>query len=259
MTVKNKKKKEVIQKSLIERLVYFGFSSSESEIYVYLLERGIEIGGSKIAIGTKLHRQYVYVALPKLINQGLVEEVSHGKQSKYKARPPQEIEKIGRRRALDASTLAHDLNLISSIGNDQDFEVIQGARAIQQYEMNYIEQADSSWEEYIIGGASEGFSLVMGDYINEYLNEKKRKSLKVKYIGSMNEIEMYQKYIGIHGNQEYRFMNKLPKGIAHMVIRKETVSFYSFLTPPLVYVVKSPIVADNYKQFFMMLWEMSEK
>lgn len=259
MTIKNKLKIDNNQKSLIERLVLFGFSTAEAEIYVYLLERGVEVGGSKIAVGTSLHRQYIYTALPKLIEQGLVEEISHGKQSKYKARPPQEIEKIGRSLALDASILARDLNLISSIGNDQDFEVIQGARAIQQYEMNYIEQADSSCAEYIIGGASKGFSFVMGDYLDDYLNQKKKKKLNVKYLGSMDEEDSYKNGFGTYNNQEYRFMNRLPKGVAHMVIRKETVSFYSFLTPPLVYIIKSKIVADNYKQFFMMLWEMASE
>ena len=53
-------------------------------------------------------------------------------------------------------------------------------------------------------------------------------------------------------------MEKLPKGKTHMVIRPDTVSFYSFLNPPLVYVVKSPIIAENYKNFFLMLWEMAK-
>ncbi len=258
MTVKNKIENENNQKNVIARLTSFGFSLTEAEIYVYLLEKGVEVGGSKIAVGLSLHRQYVYVSLPKLIERGLVEEIPHGKQCKYKARPPQEIEKIGRQQAVDASLLAHDLNLISSLGNNQDFEVIQGIRAIQQYEMNCILQADSSWEEYIVGGASEGFGFVMGDYLEEYLHEKKRKNLQVKYIGSMNEVDVYKKYIGLYGNQEYRFLENLPKGVAHMVIRKDSVSFYSFLTPPLVYVVKSVTVADNYKQFFNMLWNMAK-
>ena len=43
-----------------------------------------------------------------------------------------------------------------------------------------------------------------------------------------------------------------------MVIRDEIVSFFSFLNPPLVYVIKSPVVAQHYKAYFMMLWEMAE-
>ena len=262
MTDKNEevssvKKKEALEPH-IKQLVSFGFTETEANLYVYLLKWGKELGGSKIALGTGLHRQYVYLALPKLISLGLVEEVQVGKHSKYKARPPSELEKIGRKKALEAGDLARELNLISNIGNEQDFEVFQGKKAIQEYEMQYVLRADGGDEEYIIGGASELFSTIMEYELEEYLDIKRKKNMGVKYLGTKAEEESYQKYVGVYGNQEYRFMEKLPQGKTHMVIRKDTVSFYSFLSPPLVYVVKSEVVAQNYKDFFMMLWEMAE-
>lgn len=243
---------------LVSRLVSFGFTTSEAKIYVYLLEKGTASGGSKIAQSTGLHRQYAYLAIPKLIELGLVEEIPHGKQNRYMARPPIEIEKIGRKRALMAGDLARDLNSISNIGNEQDFEVIQGKKAIQQYETDYVDRALVGDEEFIIGGASSGFSAVMGDTLEDYLAEKQKKNIRVKYIGGNSEVESYKKYIGIYENQEYRFIKKLPEGVTHMVIRKDSVSFFSFLNPPLVYVVKSSVVAENYQRFFMMLWELAE-
>lgn len=256
MTVKKLSKREEKESSFITRLMSFGLTFAEAGIYVYLLERGNETGGSKIASGTEMHRQYVYLAIPKLLELGLIEEIPHGKQNKYKARPPVEIEKIGRKRALAAGDLARELNLVSNIGNEQDFEVIQGKRAIQQYEMDYVARSNDGDEEFIIGGASSGFAAAMEGEIEEYLSEKQRKGVLVRYLGGKSEIEMYKKYIGVYPNQEYRFLAKLPEGVAHMVIRKDSVSFFTFLNPPLVYVVKSPQVAEHYKKFFMMLWEM---
>lgn len=52
-------------------------------------------------------------------------------------------------------------------------------------------------------------------------------------------------------------MQRLPQGVAHMVVRKDSVSFYSFFNPPLIYIVKSEVVAKNYEQFFLMLWGMA--
>lgn len=239
------------------RLENFGLTRAEALIYMYLLERGIEAGGSKIAIGTRLHRQYVYLALPKLIEQGLVEETAYGKQHKYRARPPIEIEKLGRKRALEAGELARELNQISNIGNEQDFEVIQGVRAIQQYETNLVRSADESWECYIIGGATHGYSKIMGEQLNDHLDLMREKKLSVKYLGHASEMSFYDQYIGVFENQEYRFMEKLPQGVTHLVVRHDSVSFYSFLNPPLVYVIKSSIVAQNYKAFFDMLWKMA--
>lgn len=114
-------------------------------------------------------------------------------------------------------------------------------------------------EEFIIGGHSEGFSALMGDTLKEYLHEKNKKKIKVFYLGSENERELYKQYIGILPNQEYKFMQELPQGVAHMVIRNKSVLFFSFLNPPLLYIIKSPVVAENYKQFFMMLWNMAKE
>lgn len=245
--------------TLSKRLVDFGLSEAEAGVYVTLLEYGRELGGSKLALLSGLHRQYVYLALPKLIAQGLIEEITHGKQSKYKARPPQVIETLGRRKAIEAGNLARELNQISNIGNEQEFEVIQGVRALQQYERNLVARADNTWECYIIGGATTGYSAILGDALDEHLDEMREKKLSVKYIGSDDEREFYEQYVGTFTNQEFRFLKKLPKGITHLVVRQDSVSFYTFLNPPLVYVVKSPVIAQNYKDFFMMLWEMAEK
>lgn len=237
----------------------FGLSPSETAVYITLLEAGRELGGSDIAKKAGIPRQYVYTALPTLRDKGLVIEIPHGKQSRYKAVSQGEIEKIAKRRLVEAEKLVHELSTFSRLGYEQDFEVIQGQEAIQRYEFQMVESLDVGDSEYIIGGASDGFTKTMGPLLKRYLNEKKKKNIGVKYIGSSNEEPYYRQFVGIYSNQEYRFMNKLPQGVAHMVVRKDSVSFYSFLNPPLIYVVKSPVVAKNYEQFFLMLWEMAGK
>ncbi|MFA6414823.1 MAG: helix-turn-helix domain-containing protein [Candidatus Paceibacterota bacterium] len=255
MTVKKSPKED---QPLIDQLAAWGLSRAEAEVYVYLLQKTSESGGSKIALGTGLHRQYVYIALEKLIGAGLVEAVTFGKHKKYKARSPLEIEKITRKKSIAASDLVHELNKISAIHNDQDFEVLQGAMQIRQYEMDYAYESTEREEEFILGGHSEGFASLMGDQLTEYLAEKNNKKVKVLYLGCESERDFYKTSIGLFPNQEYRFMQELPQGVTHMVVRKSTVLFFSFLTPPLVYVIKSPTVAENYKQFFMMLWNMAK-
>ncbi len=257
MTDKKHSKKVEIKNPLIERLVSFGFSTPEAEIYLYLLDRGTEVGGTKIAVGTKLHRQYVYIALPKLIERGLVEEVSHGKQHKYKARPPSELEKIGRKLSLTASDLARDLHAISNIGNEQDFEMYVGAQAIQRYEYEWVHSVKEKESQFIIGGNTQGFSEMMGETLNEYLVNESRKYIITYYLGSTAEKNFYVKYISNRTDLHMRFLPKFPQGATHMVIRNDKVLFFSFLKPALLYVIKSPVVSKNYEDFFMMLWEMA--
>lgn len=237
----------------------FGLSTNESRVYIALLESGWELGGSDIARKATLPRQYVYTALPLLREKGLLVEIPHGKQSRYKAVPQGEIEKIAKRRLVEAEKLVQELSTFSRVGYEQDFEVIQGEEAIQRYELRVAETLGTGDWEYIIGGASDGFAKLMGSALNRYLNEKKKKGIGVKYIGNGDERDFYKKFIGFTSNQEYRFMERLPKGVAHMVIRKDSVSFYTFLKPPLIYIVKSEVVAKSYEQFFLMLWDMAGK
>lgn len=243
----------------INKLIDFGLTKNEARIYIALLENGKELGGTKIALLGNIHRQYLYGALPRLLKLGLVQEVGNGNHKKYRAMPPTEIEKLGRKRALESSDLAKELNMISNIGNEQDFEVLQGKKAIQEYELQYAFHAIADSSEYIIGGASELFTSMMGDSLDEYLETKTAKHISVKYIGTLDEEILYTKYMDSYKNQQYRFMKNLPKGKTHMVIREDTVSFFSFLNPPLVYIVKSSEIAQNYRNFFMMLWEMAKK
>lgn len=238
-------------------LVDFGLSESETAVYITLLGAGRELGGSDIAKRAGIPRQYVYQALPSLRRLGLIIEIAHGKQSRYKAVAENEIEKIAKHRLVQAEKLVQELATFSKVGFEQDFEVIQGDEAIRQFELENVARMTAGEYEYIIGGASDGFAKTMGGTINRYLNEKKKKNIGVKYIGSEDEEPYYKKFIGIYPNQEYRFMKRLPKGVAHMVVRKDSVSFYSFLNPSLIYIIKSDIVAKNYGQFFLMLWEMA--
>lgn len=256
MTVKNKM--VTVHGHSLEMLKDFGLSSNEALVYIYLLERGAETGGSKIAIGTKLHRQYVYISISGLTSLGLVEAVSYGKQKKYKAVAPSQIEKIAKKKVFEAESLVKELNTFSTVGHEQDFEVIQGREAIKSYEIEYVLEEEAGQNEYIIGGNSAGFADLMGDILDEYLRIKDKKGIKVFYLGSTKEKMFYESYKK-QKNFQQKFVDTLPSGVVHMVIRKNAVLFFSFMNPPLLYVIKSPVVAENYKDFFMMLWNMVDR
>ena len=260
MTVKNEAlltNEENSLENARKMLLSFGLSDSESKVYIYLLERGGEIGGSKIAIGAKLHRQYVYLALPHLMQLGLVEEIPHGKLSKYKANAPTEIEKIAKKRVVEAEDLVKELQKFSKVGHEQDFEVYVGDTAIQKYEVNWVKSVKDHEEQYIIGGNTKGFTEMMGDALDEYLVTESRKKITTYYLGHTSERGLWSDTLLAQNDLRAKFLDTLPLGVSHFVVRKGHVAFFTFLKPSLLYVIKSEAVSENYKQFFMMLWEMS--
>mgnify|MGYP003393995505 CR=1 FL=1 len=254
MTIEKKR-----YKKSIEMLRKFGLTSNEALIYAFLLENGAEVGGSKISVSTSLHRQYVYTSLKKLIELGLVETVVHGKRKKYLAITPSEIEKIAKRRVIEAEDIVKELNTFSTVGHEQDFEVVQGERAIQKFEIYRTREAKVGTMQYFIGGGSENFVRVMGEAYNEYATLTKVKKIGSQYIGAEHELGLAKFFDAKQKMFDFRIMNGLPKSLVNVMIMDGTLSFYTYANPPILYVVKSKLIAESYKKFFDMLWVMAQK
>lgn len=252
---KNRSKEE--HSPLLKELIFFGLSENEARIYLYLLEKGVPTGGTKVAVGTSIHRQYVYLIIPKLISLGLIEEVQFGKRAKYIALSPSGLEKIARQKVYATESLIHNLNKVSKIGYEQESEVIVGQQGIVRHELDFLKEAESGDYQYILGGNAQGFIDAMGDSYEEMLRLDKEKGIQTMYIGSKLDENAQKAHVNRRGNFQTRYLEKMPEGITHIVIRRDRVAFYSFLHPPTLHLIISPVVAENFKQFFIMLWEMA--
>lgn len=251
--IKEKTKKEA-ENPYIEKLAELGFSKAEGLIYVYLLEKGSEVGVSKIAAGTRMHRQQVYMTIPLLLEAGIIEEIKEGKVSKYKARLPQNLERVIRRKMVIAEDIAQELQKISKIGNEQDFEVIIGEQAFRNYELQRSSQLPVGSSQYIIGVSADRYMYVMKDVHDEYARNLKDREIKTFYLGGEAAPEIYN---SITYDFERRTMPKLKLKYMSMVISSGRIAFYGNLDPISVYAIYSEKIEEDYKDFFMMLWEMA--
>lgn len=261
MTNKNQEKDKVSKKKgkpqseELSSLVRFGLSDNEARIYVYLLERGEAVGGTKIAAGTAIHRQYVYLILPKLIEMGLVEEVSFGKRAKYIALSPTRLEKLARKRVYETESLIDNLNKISKVGHEQDFEIVVGNKRIRDYQMEFVENAEEGETQYIIAGSSRDFLDMMGDEYERMVKLQEAKKFSTFVIGKKEDGEVYGKYKASKVDFKTLYVDGLPEKLPQFTVRKNEVLLYSYFNPPMLYVIKSPEVAEKFKEFFFLLWK----
>ncbi|MEI6810615.1 MAG: helix-turn-helix domain-containing protein [Candidatus Nomurabacteria bacterium] len=253
MTTKELSKKEV-ENPYIEKLADLGFSKAEALIYLYLLEKGTETGVSKIAVGISMHRQQVYITLPLLVEAGIVEEIKEGKISKYKARPPHRLEHSIRRKMVLAEDLAQELQKISKIGNEQDFEVLIGEQAFRNYELQRSVTIPQDSSQYIIGVKSDKYLYITKDIQDEYSKNLKDRNIKTYYLGGEEAPEIYD---SISYHFERRTLKKLNLRAMSIVISDGRIAFYGNVEPVSIYTIYSDKIAEDYKQFFMMLWEMA--
>lgn len=238
----------------LKSLIKFGLSENEAIIYIYLLTRGTETGGTKISSGTKLHRQYVYLSLPKLIELGFVEEIKHGKRNKYKAKPPRVLEKIAKKSVAIAEDLSAELEKISKIGHQQDFEIVIGEEAFRQFEIDRARSMKENDEQFIIGSSSDDYLKTMGEvYSNIYVPILEKKKIKTYYLAPNSQSKRYN----IMDSRQLftlRVFNGLSAGPLVTMVQGDNLIFYVNVYPVSIYIIRSKEVTEGYKQFFMTLW-----
>ncbi len=248
-----------------------GLTENDGKVYLFLLERGTEFGGSKIALRLGMHRQYVHNSLQKLLQMELVEELSacvhpaklqrSGTRKVYKALPPQQLSRIAKAQLASAEQVVRELDAISSVGAEQDFEVYRGRRQVIAFEESLVASLKDDETQYIIGGGSEVFVNFFGDEYEPISEIAHKKGLKTLYVGTPSERSwLAGRVAGVfHESFETRYLDTLPATIVQTVIRFDTVTLYTFGNPPQVYFLKSKTVADDYKKFFFMLWDMAKE
>lgn len=243
------------QHSLIE----LGLSERDAAVYLFLLERGIPWAPSKIAQALSLPRQYVHLSLRRLMEMVLVEEVPAGVRRKYRALPPSYVTRLARQRLIVAEKTAVELERISGIGASQDAEVYRGTRQVIDFEERLVDGLPYDAEQWIIGGSLEAFLGFFGPHYEPMSRQAADKRLRSYYVASPCEVEGLRSVVqGVFGNRfEVRVLPTLPKTSVATTIRFDAVTLYTFGVPPLVYYLKSPTVAADYKNFFMMLWNIA--
>lgn len=242
-----------------EELATFGFTENDSSVYLYLLRKGTEVAGSKIASALGLHRQYVYNSLEKLLSLHVIENIKVGKRNVYKALPPYQLTKIAKRKLEQAEELEKQLNILSSVGHEQDFEVYVGERQVDDFEIEVLQNLKENDVQYIIGGSTQAFMEFFDDRYEEYADFAKKKKLVSYYVGCPNDEFYVMRAKKAQHEFHAKILPDLPKTLISTVVRFNTVTIYSFAKPQIVYVLKSKIVADDYKKFFDMLWNLPGK
>ncbi len=263
LVMTNKKVKNLVPSedslSTIDRLSELGLTETDARVYLHLLERGVPLGGSKIASRLSLHRQYVHNSLQKLLTLDLIEEVPSGARMVYKALPPQYLTRLAKKKLDNVEKVARELNKISTIGAEQDFEVHRGTRQVFEFEEELVHNLRENETQYIIGGGAEAFISFFGEKYEEISHVARSHGLRSRYVGCSEEVPWLERAKTANKNFEYKILDTLPKTIVQTVVRFETVTFYAFGNPPLVYIIKSKTVAEDYKKFFDMLWNMTPK
>lgn len=233
-----------------------GLSGKASIVYVSLLETGTSLSPKSIIIRTNLHRQYVYDAIHELLEKRLVTTVGVGRSIKYIATSPdrilQDIEKE-RIQAIDNVENLIKLYNKSPIGL---VEVISGSQAVIEGEFKILEASDEGDFLDIIGGAGMRFIELFGGKVEEYSKIGREKGLKVRYIGSYDDVKYNNEHD--HFDHESRVIDSI-KDIVNVCIRPKSVTFNIYHPEVLTVRVHSESAVTSQRALFDILWNSAKK
>lgn len=232
-----------------------GLSTKAASVYLALLESGIPLSPKALITKTSLHRQYVYDALHELEARRLVVSSGARKGIKYQAASPERLREEAEKARLDAEDGVRALMRIYERSPAGIVEIIRGSRACIEAEFQILREAHTGDFLDIVGGAGMRFVELFEGRVEEWENLRKQKQVKLRYIGSGEDVE--------HNKTESPIKNESRTiagigDIVNVAIRPESVSF-NFYEPEIVTVrVRNTGASASQRALFEVLWKIAE-
>lgn len=232
-----------------------GLSAKAAGVYVTALEGGEALSPKSLVLKSKLHRQYVYDALYELEDKGLVVKVGDGRRVKYQAASPDRLLQDAEKRRIETLSGVESLMKLYDRSPAGIVEVIRGSQECIESEFAMIHAAKKGDFLDIVGGGGMNFVKLFQGRIEEWEELRKEKQVKLRYIGSGEDVE--------HNRTESVIENEsrtIP-GIGEIVnvcIRPNSVSF-NIYEPEIVTVrVRSKEAVASQRALFEVLWNVAK-
>jgi len=230
-----------------------GLSAKASTVYVCLLDEGIALSPKNIILKTKLHRQYAYDAIHELKDLSLIVSIGENKSVRYQAVSPDKILQEAEKKRLDTMDSVQSLMKLYNKSPAGVVEVISGSQAVIANIFKILNEAKEGDYLDIIGGAGMSFVKLMGERIEEYEELRATKKIRIRYIGSGEDVE-YNRNVVI--KNESRNIKGI-ENIVNVSIRPESVSFDIYEPEILTVIVKSDSAVASQRALFEILWNVS--
>ncbi|MBS3158090.1 hypothetical protein J4206_02285 [Candidatus Woesearchaeota archaeon] len=238
-----------------ETLKNLGLTANEVDVYLTLLNKG-ELSVNEIGMKSGLHRQVCYDALDRLLEKGFVSYILKDGKKFFKALTPDKILDYLEEQKQEFANILPDLNkMFLEEKEDTEVDVIKGKNILRTMLNDTIktllEKKDTL---YVLGVEEEKYIEADKIAIKQYINKLQKYKLKEKLLAKESAKTFFE------GSQsEYRlipnkFFNPNPTHIYG-----DKVSIIVWGRPNYCIIIKNKQVADSYRKYFQMLWNMAKK
>ena len=239
-----------------DKLQGIGLNPSQSKAYVKLLDLG-EATAGKIAKETGMAKSHTYRTVEQLEEKGWIRKVQSGKIIYYYAIKPENLINMLRTKELEKEEKIKEIIPIlneRSPPETEELRSFKGAGALRDILERFLDYK----EPILVYGVPSSTPQKLGyGWLSKYHKKRERKKRVMKHIYSSE------------ARERIKYLNKLPytevkvlKGFVSAVatnICGDEISLTDFSATPIkTILIKSKIMANNYKKFFEELWKKAK-
>ncbi|NQT49834.1 hypothetical protein HQ571_04030 [Candidatus Kuenenbacteria bacterium] len=237
---------------LKEKLQQLNFTPNQADVYLALLELGESKVGPLIK-KTNFHRNIVYRALDDLIAQKLVSRITRRGVFYYSILNPDPLIQNLKSQEEIAKDVIKEIKSQKK-PSPSEMIILSGEQGMLDiYEM-IIQQGE---DVYLIG-ATFTFPTQYKSFI-PLLKKAKTKKKIVHYAVAQPQAREH-KAETLKTVDHLRFLPKnFPASPMVLWISGNIVGHIMWETPPVAFLIKNKKIADNYREYFQLLWKMSSE
>ncbi|MBU0535950.1 MAG: helix-turn-helix domain-containing protein [Nanoarchaeota archaeon] len=244
-------------------LEQIGLSKNEIKVYFALLELG-PATATPIVKQAKIPNSKVYPTLQKLIQKGLVSYIIKNNVHKYTAADPSNIIELLNRKEEQISDQKKQINeLIPQIllrrklaKEKQDATVYEGMKGIQSVYQDVLDSLKKGDEYYVFNlGEKDNYEKAKLFFRNYHL-KREQKGIKVKMITDLKVKNIVLEVFKGLKYCEHRFIDEpMPSSTVIYANKTATVLLGA---KPTAFVVESEQNYEQYKRFFISVWNKAD-
>jgi sugar-specific transcriptional regulator TrmB len=231
-----------------ESLKGMGLTEQESRVYLALLELGPSLAGT-ISRKTGIHRRNVYDITERLIQKGLIGYIVKNNRRLFEASNPERFSEIIKERQKEIEESLPEMKMMYEKTKEKQetnfYKGIEGLKTV------FEDQLESGNEILILGASSSAFEI-LPFYFKWYDQDRVRKKIKVRIISS----EKLGKKIPL---AETRYLPQKYANPLAINIYRDKVAIILWKKEPIAIVIKNSEIAESYRSYFELTWNIAKK
>ncbi len=238
-----------MQKSIEE----LGLTEAESKVYISLLRKGSSLAGA-ITKETGIHRRTIYDILYRLRSKGLVSNIVINNKRYFEAVNPDRLLELIKEREDNIKKVLPELKDLYKVSKEKKEVVFfKGKQSIKTV---FDDQIKENKEILFIGKGVEVNEIVKF-YFPRFDSKRLEKSIPIKMIFD----EAAKDITAIHKIPlaEIKYLQKWNESTMSTYIYGNNVSIVVWIEEPIAILIRQKEVADGFRNYFNIIWDLAEK